>query len=319
MTSHQSSSRSDTLTLHRVPVTTQFADLSGANDILKVAILDVETTGMDHDEDKVIELGMSLIEFSPSMEKFGRVLQTYNGLESPGVPLSETIIRVTGITDADLESKTFDDEAISRLAGEADWVIAHNSSFDRLFVERRFPDFASKPWMCSYKEGPWEEMGIGTAKLEFLVFKVSQAFYDAHRATDDVQALAHLLMSPGVNGRTVIGSVFEQAQKFSYRVWATGAPFDIKDVLKKNGYRWTPEDQYENGKKVAFKSWGKDMLSRDELKETLAHLSSLYPGGKIVIDKMSAHDRFSKRATERRDYVLARPAPLEPTASKPRI
>lgn len=310
------STKSDTLTLQRVPVVTQYADLTGANDIIKLAILDVETTGMDHDEDKVIEFGVVLVEFSPSRGQLGRVLTTYNGLESPGIPLSEKITRITGITDADLEGQAFDDEAINRLAGDADWVIAHNSSFDRLFVEDRFPGFAKKPWMCSYKEGPWEEMGIGTSKLEFLLFKVSGAFYDAHRATDDVHALSHLLMSPGIDNKMVISNVFEQAQKYTYRIWATGAPFDIKDILKKAGYRWTPEDQYLNGEKVAFKSWMKDMLSRDDLKETLAALADLYPGGKIVLDKVSAHDRFSMRSTERRDYVLARPSG---SALKPRI
>jgi len=42
----------------------------------------------------------------------------------------------------------------------------------------------------------------------------------------------------GETGATALKVLLESAREPSLRVWATGSPFESKDVLKTRGYRW---------------------------------------------------------------------------------
>ena len=77
-------------------------------------------------------------------------------------------------------------------AEAANLIIAHNASFDRRFLERRFPGFIDKPWACSAGQVPWAEEGLGSRKLDYLLSRFG-FFYDGHRAMADCHAVLHLL------------------------------------------------------------------------------------------------------------------------------
>ena len=70
------------------------------NDVeVKIGIfLDTETTGMNSDEDKVIELAMVPFEFD-SYGNIYRILPEYNALQDPDEPILELITQITGIND----------------------------------------------------------------------------------------------------------------------------------------------------------------------------------------------------------------------------
>ena len=94
---------------------------------------DTETTGLDWDkDDRIIELGaVELINHVPT----GATFQPYI---NPGRPVSEATIRITGITDADLEDKPgFEDasivDAFLGFVGDST-LVAHNAKFDRGFL-----------------------------------------------------------------------------------------------------------------------------------------------------------------------------------------
>lgn len=102
------------------------------DDIREIAF-DTETTGLNWDQDdRVIELGaVELINHVPTGETF----QTYI---NPGRPVSEATIRITGITDDDLQDKPgFEDpsivEAFLDFIGTST-LVAHNAAFDRGFL-----------------------------------------------------------------------------------------------------------------------------------------------------------------------------------------
>jgi len=46
--------------------------------------LDTETTGLDHAEDKIIELGIVAFEYDPITAEIIRITDRYNGFEDPG-------------------------------------------------------------------------------------------------------------------------------------------------------------------------------------------------------------------------------------------
>lgn len=84
---------------------------------------------------------------------------------------------VTGITDDDVKEQSLDMETIENLINQADIVIAHNESFDRPMLEKRFAQFEVKPWGCSINSINWQEEGISSAKLDYILFKLGK-FYE---------------------------------------------------------------------------------------------------------------------------------------------
>jgi DNA polymerase-3 subunit epsilon len=140
-----------------------------------------------------------------------------------------------------VQGKSLDDADVNSLLSKADVVIAHNAGFDRPFMEARFPAFASKPWACSFKDIDWKAEGADSAKLTALAADAG-LFYDAHRALMDCHALLAVVSRSAMGSQSsrLLGLI-SQAQRLSYKLCATGAPFASKDVLKNRGYRWDAE------------------------------------------------------------------------------
>jgi DNA polymerase-3 subunit epsilon len=262
----------------------------GGTEIGHAVILDTETTGMDPASDKVIELALVKFEYCRATGAAGRVLEVYDGLEDPGRPIPPESTVIHGITDEMVRGKHLDEAAISRVLDGVGLVIAHNARFDRPFTEQRLPAFASLPWACSWVEVPWADLGLGVAKLEYLAYRYG-FFFDAHRAEMDCRALLEVLRRP-IPGQTEKGPalrlLLESARKPSCRVWATGSPFESKEVLKARGYRWEPE------KKVWYRDLGPEALLQAELEWLKAEVY----GGKsasVEIETFDARTRYSER------------------------
>jgi DNA polymerase-3 subunit epsilon len=132
--------------------------------------IDTEITGLDCILDKIIEIGLVAFEYDPATFRIIRIIDRYSGFENPGVPLSKEITEITGISDAMLSGKSFDNDQVARLAGQAYLVVAHNASFDRKFVEARFPIFKEIPWACTVTQVNWAAERIGSRTLEFLLY-----------------------------------------------------------------------------------------------------------------------------------------------------
>lgn len=205
---------------------------------LRVLILDTETTGLSHESDRIIELAMLLVSVDATTGRpFGPV-ETFEGFEDPGMPIPEVAKQVTGITDEMVRGQRLDEARVQALIERADLVVAHNAGFDRPFVEARFPGFAHKPWACSFADIDWKAQGAESAKLGALA-QDRGWFYDAHRALVDCHALLQVLASPQADGSgTGLARLIAAASRPSYKLRATGAPFEAKDLLKARGYRW---------------------------------------------------------------------------------
>ena len=108
-------------------------------------VVDTETTGLDPRRDKIVELAFRMVYADGNGEVIA-VGDPRSWLEDPGFPLSPMIKTLTGLSDDVLAGKSFDDKAIEAAFAIADFIVAHNASFDRRFVERRFPAVSRKPW-----------------------------------------------------------------------------------------------------------------------------------------------------------------------------
>jgi DNA polymerase-3 subunit epsilon len=211
-------------------------------------IVDTETTGLDHTRDEVIEIGMVAFSYSED-GRIGDVIGTYNALREPTVPITPEITRLTGITPELVKGHTIDLAAVEAFIQPAHLVIAHNARFDRPFCERLTHGFSLKAWACSHAEVCWSEYGFEGSKLGYLLFQCGW-FHQGHRAVEDCHALLEVLAAPLCgNAGCAMSHLLASARKALLRIWAEGSAFNMKDNLKKRGYRWN------DGTNSLPKSW----------------------------------------------------------------
>lgn len=202
-------------------------------------IVDLETTGFDVNRCGVTQLGLTRIDYSPSLGRMTRIVSSASFFNDPGHPIPEEITRLTGITDQDVHGKS-----ISRLDIEPFFVddpicIAHNASFDRPFAHQHLPVPKSLRWACSLDEVNWA--GFESRKLSWLLYQLGY-FYDGHRADTDTQALAWLFYKRS----DALKELLEQVDKRTATIRAYDSPFESKDALKEKGFRWNDKPGDKN-------------------------------------------------------------------------
>lgn len=93
-------------------------------------VLDIETTGLNNDKDEIIEFGAIKV-------SSGKIVEEFNMLVRPKMPLSPTIIELTGITQEMLDEKGAElDAALRSFLGFVGILpcVAHNAPFDYGFI-----------------------------------------------------------------------------------------------------------------------------------------------------------------------------------------
>ena len=106
--------------------------------------LDVETTGLFADRDRIVEIG------AVRFDKTGNTLDTFDRLVNPRCPMPWSALAIHGISDEMLEGKPGAEEVLPeflRWIGDASYVtlLAHNSSFDAGFLGAEFGRLGSVP------------------------------------------------------------------------------------------------------------------------------------------------------------------------------
>jgi DNA polymerase-3 subunit epsilon len=283
--------------LRRLVPRQQFVPSASGQVLQTAVVLDTETTGLSAQDDHVIELGMIAFEFDPVLGTIHRVTEVFDELEDPGRPIPPETTQIHHITDDMVRGKHINDDQVHKIIANASVIIAHNASFDRPFVENRWPAFENKQWACSIKDIDWKSEGVGSAKLEYLL-QTQGIFYEAHRAETDCWALLELLHSVlPQSQQPALLRLLESLNEPQVRLYATGSPFDSKDLLKARGYRWAPE----------IKCWHRQLGGQNALQEELTWLKNkVYQGKRATVDieTMGGLVRHSARQGQKTTQVL---------------
>jgi DNA polymerase-3 subunit epsilon len=200
--------------------------------------VDCETTGLDCQRHRLIELALVKLTISTGTGDVLDVEAPRSWVEDPGEPLTPEIEALTGLTDEQLAGRKFDDVEISEAFSDVDVIVAHNSVFDRGFLAARFPQL-DKPVACSLTEVDWQAHGFGGGRsIGGLLTSAGHFQQQAHRAGPDAWALCCLLMLRRGEERSIAWHLLDRARRPTARVYAYRAPYELKDTLRAAGYRW---------------------------------------------------------------------------------
>lgn len=164
------------------------------------AILDIETTGLSPHDCDIIEAAIILFSYDAMTGEVLEIVEEYSGFNMPSSSISPFITRLTGITNQMVQNESLDDSKIMDLLQQAHGIIAHNASFDRSFLLKRYPELAEKRWHCSMRSVKWKDYGFMNKKLDTLLDGHGIIRENAHRAMDDVKATLQLLQLKSPHG-----------------------------------------------------------------------------------------------------------------------
>ena len=191
-----------------------------------LAFLDVETTGLDHLEERVTEIACMV------RDPDGTVRTSCSWLVNPGRILSDEVIELTGITNEMLLDAPSFGQIYSGLADiipEDAIAVAYNAEFDRRFIGaeicrlgRGTPRFIQEtvPWidpMVMVKAKDPYATGKGRFKLGVTAERYGIVVEEAHRALADVVTLA---------------AVFDKLQPFVTKLFGNDVPTIYKYDLR---------------------------------------------------------------------------------------
>lgn len=171
--------------------------MSSARDLLgqlKFCVFDLETTGGNHKNDKIIEIGLVVIE---NLE----IKAQKNYLIQPEIKIPEFIQKLTTITPQDVKTAPIIEDVIDEILetmGDS-ILVAHNTSFDVPFfnsVLRRLgrAELPNKS-LCTNLMTKYLIPNLMNTNLNYMS-KIFHIHHDkAHRALDDALATAGLLLN----------------------------------------------------------------------------------------------------------------------------
>lgn len=260
-----------------------------------LTIIDLETTGLDFQSDKIIEIGLISIVFNLEEGIIG-LRHQYTAMQDPGEPLTVKIQEITGLTDAQLASQSIDWHEVLKILMQSDYVVCHNSSFDRRFLEAATPDFIQEKikqmsFGCTLNGIDWNHHGFLSQKLVDLNSRLKFR-YPAHRALNDCWATINLLRQvPGA-----LNELIADIHQDKTLIFVTGTTYNQSSDLKAQRFSYSSGDgasgmywyKYENVSALpATKEWLDRVIFKEEG----------FSDGLLCIEHIPATDRYSTRAS----------------------
>jgi len=227
--------------------------------------VDVETTGLNAEEDRITEIGAVLWEWETS-----RPLALFSTLVDPERPIPPEITKLTGI----------DDEMISRfgwtesvalgmlvpMVEKASYAMAHNAPFDQGFLDaatQRWRDMKVPIlWLDTKGDIRYPET-ITTRNLRHLASEHGFLNPFSHRAVFDVLTMLKVASCYDLE------EIIARAKEPTLYVQAL-VSFDEKDKAKTRGYYWCAP------KKIWWRSFKASDYAAE--KDTCGFRTALLPG-----------------------------------------
>ena len=276
---------SETITLNKFegeglsPVNLDHATkLSASPENIRISFIDLETTGTDVSQDEVIEIAIKVISINKNDGSSLAAINSYESLSQPEIPITEQISKINGITNEMVEGKSIDWNEVDSIISNSHLVVAHNSYFDRPFLEKYLNKHV--PWACSLNDIDWFDRGFINSKLELLCIWHG-FYYDAHRAMNDVDSLINLVTHESYTDNMPIVELIKNARMPYFKaILSFGYNASFVELVKGIGsFRFDS----------ATKNWWKIYKSEEEANKEL----SLLPSGiDVNLNKITSFNKF---------------------------
>lgn len=194
---------------------------------MKLLVTDTETTGLKANESQVIELAFIMYDTSSKTELY----QASTLIYAPSNPV-EHVNHISQISlDAVKDSllTNFVINGFSLAESEADYLVAHNASFDKGFVNEHIVK-TKKPWICSKNDLSFPHTS-SSKRLGHIAVDHNIPVIDAHRALTDCKTLVSLLK--------LTTDLEAQIQlKFDSNLYQAILAYDLRHLAKDAGFSW---------------------------------------------------------------------------------
>lgn len=155
----------------------------------RYVICDIEATGLSDDKD-IIEIALITIESN-------KIVDVYQTLVNPLVPISEFIQDFTSISAREIEQapKFYDIADALRVRLEDNVFVSHNTDFDYTLLQKKFAELGQEirlKTFCTLKVAQEEIPGLSNYNLDALCSFFRIKNHERHRALGDARATLEL-------------------------------------------------------------------------------------------------------------------------------
>ena len=190
-----------------------------------ILIVDVETTGLEPETGKLVEVGAALfdVQHRAVLSQVSTLLPVReNGAEHiNGIRAEMT----QAAPEAVLKQAK---ELVRALSVHADAYVAHNAAFDSKWL----PSFRDKPWICTMEDVRWPRAKKGHPSVVSLALDYGVPVWAAHRALTDCTYLAQV-MEREPELEMLLAAALEPRQYYVAEV-----PYDQRQLCKDAGFVW---------------------------------------------------------------------------------
>lgn len=159
----------------------------------EIIAFDLETTGLNVANEKIIEIGAVKI-------KNFEVVDRFNTFVNPQRPIPEKITNLTGIDDSMVANAPFEDEAFEKFAeftGKNPVLVAHNADFDTGFIKtlatRLGKDFSfTSVDTLEFSRSVLDD--LKKHKLDVVAKHLGLGDFEHHRACDDAEICGQIFV-----------------------------------------------------------------------------------------------------------------------------
>lgn len=166
-------------------------DLSYSMADATIVVFDLETTGLDADVDRIIEIGAIKLKGMEPVAQFETLVK-------PEIELTDDIVKITGITPNMLEGQPAIETVLPKFLDfiEGSILVAHNAEFDtsmiraacsRLGIDLEWPCF------CTLKMARELLPDLENKKLDTIARHYGLTFEARHRSVGDVKVTVGVL------------------------------------------------------------------------------------------------------------------------------
>lgn len=210
----------------------------------RLLFIDTETTGLDSEKDRVIEVGAVLW-----CTKKKKILDSMNlFVDFPDRPeITPFITDLTGIENDDVVEFGVDPEGVfsevARMAEKASYLVAHNAPFDKGMIDSSFKllnmDTLTTPWIDTQRDIDYPE-AMKSKKLNHLCadYGINPNTF-AHRAFFDVMQMIQLFEKHDF--KKILEDMkhpIVKVRAFTQEPWLDKKEIKDNDIAKQHGFRW---------------------------------------------------------------------------------